>query len=169
MQQLKGDDNIKPFIEPRDFPQKVIGIEIRSLGNMVMRLMEKKGHKKAIDDATGTNGWILRYLADEERAGKDVFQRDIETRFCITRSTVSKVLSLMEQKKLIERKNVEYDARLRKIILTEKSRELLKLMCEDGHMAESILRGALTDEELKEFFRLTNKLKESIRDVLEEQ
>lgn len=160
---------IKPFIEPKDFPHKVIGIEIRSLGNMVMRLMEKKGHKKTIDDATGTNGWILRYLADEERAGRDVFQKDIENRFCVTRSTVSKVLSLMEQKNLIERQTVENDARLKKVVLTEKSKELLKLMCEDGHMAEGILRRALTESEREQFFVITEKLKKSIREELEEQ
>ena len=61
----------------------------------------------------------------------DVFQRDIENAFSIRKSTVSKIIKLMENKDLIRRESVEYDARLKKIVLTDKAIEIHKMIKED--------------------------------------
>ena len=153
-----------PYREPSE---KCIGLEIRSLGNLTMRVFDKKSHKEKIDAATGTNGWILRFLAEAEEEGRDVYQKDVESKFCITRSTVSKVLSLMEQKGLIERRNVQGDARLKKIVMTDKARELHTLMKNDVIMLESILRGGLSEEEIETFYTLTEKIKNNLKESLE--
>lgn len=155
---------LPPYKEPKE---KRIGMEIRSLGNLTMRLMDKKSHKEKIDDATGTNGWILCFLAEAEAEGRDIYQRDIEKKFCVTRSTVSKVLTLMEQKGMIERLNVHGDARLRKIVMTEKARELNKLMREDVMMLESILQKNLTPEEIDAFYYLSDKIKANLTEALD--
>ena len=78
-----------------------IGMELRSLNNLIRRYFEFSSHKREIESVTGNNGWIIGYLADN--SGRDVFQKDIENHFTITRSTASKVLSLMERKELIRR------------------------------------------------------------------
>ena len=52
---------------------------------------------------------------------KDIYQKDLEKKFSVTRSTASKVVKLMVQKGLIVREEVESDARLKKLILTEKA------------------------------------------------
>ncbi len=155
---------LPPYKEPKE---KRIGMEIRSLGNLTMRLMDKKSHKEKIDDATGTNGWILCFLSEAEEEGRDIFQRDIEKKFCVTRSTVSKVLTLMEQKGMIERLNVHGDARLRKIVMTEKARELNKLMREDVIMLENVLQKNLTPDEINTFYYLSDKIKASLTEALD--
>ncbi len=155
---------LPPYKEPKE---KCIGMEIRSLGNLTMRLIDKKSHKEKIDDATGTNGWILRFLAEAEEENRDIFQRDIEKKFCVTRSTVSKVLTLMEQKGMIERHNVHGDARLKKIVMTDRARELNKLMRDDSIMLESVLSRGLTEEERTTFFKLTEKIKSNLKEALE--
>lgn len=157
----------KPLLPYKEPKEKCIGMEIRSLGNLTIRLLDKKSHKEKIDAATGTNGWILRFLAEAEEEGRDIYQRDIESKFCITRSTVSKVLTLMEQKGLIERRNVHGDARLKKIVMTERARELHELMRDDGIMLESILRRGLTEEEIQAFYSLSEKIKNNLKEALE--
>ena len=66
-----------------------IGIELRYLNNLIRRYVDNKLHKKYIDSVTGTNGWIIGYIADHG----DVYQKDLETEFGITRSTASKAVS----------------------------------------------------------------------------
>lgn len=51
------------------------------------------------------NGWVIVYLA--HNSDRDVFQRDLEERFNVRRSTVSNILSLMEKKGLIKRESVD--------------------------------------------------------------
>ena len=70
-----------------------IGYELRSLNNLIRRYFEFSSHKKEIETITGNNGWIIGYLA--ENKNKDIYQKDIEDHFTITRSTASKVLCLM--------------------------------------------------------------------------
>lgn len=141
--------------------QKIwIGLELRSLNNMIRRYFEFSSHKREIDSITGNNGWIIGYLADN--ADKDIYQRDIEEHFTITRSTASKVLSLMEQKNLIERHTVACDARLKKIVLTDKAWKLKELMREDVLDMEKKLIKGFSDEELKILYGYIQRLKKNI-------
>lgn len=71
---------------------------------------------------TRMNIWIIDYIYDKK--GEDVFQKDIERKMSITRSTASKIIDLMVQKKLVERSAVGYDARLKKLTLTPKALKL---------------------------------------------
>ena len=91
-----------------------IGIELRSLNNLIMRYMENHSSKPRVDAITGTNGWIIGFLAKNQ--DRDIFQRDLEQVFGITRSTASKVINLMEKKDLIRRESVPQYARLKKLV-----------------------------------------------------
>ena len=51
------------------------------------------------------------------------FPKDIEKEFSINRSTTSEMLKLMCKNGMITREEVDYDARLKKIVLTEASRQ----------------------------------------------
>lgn len=114
-----------------------------------------------VDGITAYNGRIIGFIA--RNGDREICQRDIEKEFCITRSTASRVLVLMEQKDLIERVSVKGDARLKRLVLTERSRHLNELMRANFEETEEILTEGLTAEELEEFFRLTEKMKGNIR------
>jgi DNA-binding MarR family transcriptional regulator len=94
------------------------GLEIRTLRNMTNRYLAATLPQEA-ETATGGNTAILIFL--NKHRDDEIFQYDIEKRFGIARSTASRVLGLMEKKGLIERRAVERDARLRRIVLTEKA------------------------------------------------
>lgn len=82
-----------------------------------------------------------------EHTDRDIYQKDLESEFGITRSTASRVLRLMEQKGLVERQSVPQDARLKKLVLTERSRRLVQEMCQTGMTIDTrTLRGFSPDE-----------------------
>ena len=114
-----------------------IGRELHSLNNMIMRFVDSRTNKRTVDSLTGTNGWIIGYIAKHYE--KDVFQKDLEKEFGITRSTASKVVDLMEKKGFIRRVSVPEDARLKKLVLTEKSMEIASMMQEDREKIEGTI------------------------------
>jgi DNA-binding MarR family transcriptional regulator len=139
---------------------KRIGIELKTLSNLVMRYMENNSNKKTVDKITGRNAWIIAYL--DRNSDRDVYQRDLEKEFGITRSTASKVVNLMVQKDLIERQSVSQDARLKKMVLTEKANEIAKLMKEDGDRLECRLTEGFSENELGILFSFIERMKSNM-------
>jgi len=137
-----------------------VGREFHSLNNLIRRYFEFSSHKKEVETITGNNGWIIGYLS--ENADKDIYQRDLENHFTIARSTASKVLRLMEKKGLIQRQAVAHDARLKKIILTQKANKIKDLMMEDMEIMEQTLTKGFTEEELKTLYSYIQRMKDNI-------
>lgn len=138
-----------------------VGLELRSLNNLIRRHFEFSSHKSEIDRVTGNNGWIISYLGDHPE--KAHYQRDIEEYFTITRSTASRVLTLMEQKGLIRRLPVSEDARLKKIVLTEKAWEIREIMLADAMQLERTLTDGFTPEETQILLSYLQRMKENVR------
>ncbi len=101
--------------------RKHIGDRINKLSYKIKREISKLPAIEKLDRISATNSFILIQIYESEN---DVFQKDIENRFGMTRSTASKVISLMEQKNLIVRESVSYDQRLKKLTLTEEAKSL---------------------------------------------
>ncbi|MBQ2744294.1 MAG: MarR family transcriptional regulator [Lachnospiraceae bacterium] len=126
---------------------KRVGIQLRNIHNVVRRLVDNQPSNKVMNKLTGTNTWLIAYIAEQTDKGRDVFQKDIEETFGITRSCVSKVITLMEQKGFIERKEVEYDARLKKLVLTEEAAKYGAKMHDDAMEMEKKIMAGFTEEE----------------------
>ena len=141
--------------------KKTVHNELRSLSHLVYRFIENLPNKKKVESMTGTNGCIIGYLA--ENTDHDVFQKDIEKAFGITRSTASKVINLMEQKGLVERQSVSYDARLKKIVMTDKSKAISHLMTEDMILVDGILTDGFTEEEKKALCSYLERMKKNLK------
>ncbi|WRS27770.1 MarR family transcriptional regulator [Oscillospiraceae bacterium MB08-C2-2] len=137
-----------------------IRVELRALNNSIRRYFEFSIHGKEIKNATGNHKWIIHYLVENE--GKEIYQKDIETHFNIARSTVSKVLTLMEQKGLIQKLSVEQDARLKQIILTDEARKIQALMCEDAEKMEETLIKGFSEEELQTLLSYLQRMRENL-------
>lgn len=137
-----------------------VGFELRVINHMMFQEVSKMKSVKSFSDLSGTNGWVIEFIADN--SDKDVFQRDIEKRFKIRRSTASKMMKLMEQKGLIMRVPVDYDARLRKLVLTDKALELHRHVDDDMRLFEQRVRKGLSQEEIDSLFVTLNKIKENL-------
>ncbi len=140
--------------------RRLIGFEIRSLNNLIMRNIENAFEGKQYDGITATNAWIIGFLA--ANPDKEIYQKDLEEQFSITRSTASKVLILMEKKGLIERHRVPHDARLKKLTLTKMARNISKQMTANAREFETILTKGLTAEDLDSFYNSIQKMKANL-------
>ena len=141
--------------------EDTVGLGLLTLNNQIRRYLDHHSHKQEIDQITGTNAWIIFFLSDHQ--DQDVFQRDLEKHFHVTRSTVSKVLQLMEEKGFIKRESVTHDARLKKLSLTQKSMEILKMVRQDQQELEKRLIRGFTQEELDVLRAYLRRLKENMQ------
>ena len=109
---------------------------------------------------TRSHGWIIRFLY--ENRDKDIYQKDIEKYFLVGRSTVAGSIKLMEKKGLVRREFVECDARLKKVLLTEKgihAHETIEAMIEE--LNSGLLEG-IGQKETEIFLKVIRKIKENI-------
>lgn len=143
-------------------PEKHLGFEIRILSNLIKRHIDNSAARAEVESVTGTNMWVIIYLVHHK--DEEVFQKDLEQNFSVRRSTMSNILALMEKKELIIRESVPQDARLKKLVLTEKSLQLYEMMEKDREETESLITAGLTADEIRTFLSILNKMKKNFEE-----
>lgn len=136
-----------------------IGAEIGMLNNLMRRQMACMA--EASENITGVQARLLHYMVENEQNG-DIFQRDIENIFQMRRSTVTGMLQLMEQHGLLRREPAEHDARLKRIVLTERAHELEKRVNKRIDLMEQILRQGIEPDELAAWFAVCEKIRSNL-------
>ena len=133
-----------------------IGFEIHRLSNMIKREINSRPVMRDAVSLTGMHGWIIGYLY--RHRDEDVFQRDLESQFRIRRSTATGILQLMEKNGLIRRLPVPSDARLKKLVLTDKAISLQKGIITELDAVDNMLKSGIGEEELASFFATLDKI-----------
>lgn len=145
-----------------------IGMHLRMVNNAIRRWIDRNAEFKSqmdeIKHLTCSNGWIIAYLYDMETQGKNVYQRDFERDFGITRSTASKVLTLLEKKELLKRTQAEHDGRMKRIALTDNSRKLSREIGERSAEMERQLKKGFSEIELEMFYGFLNRIMENLEE-----
>lgn len=122
-----------------------LGKELHRLDVRASRILCQELSACGLDELSGTNGRIIRFLNENE--DHDVYQRDVEKEFGITRSTASRVITLMEEKGLVVRSGVSHDARLKKLTLTEQAKGYGDIMHRHAeNMSRRLLEGFTKEE-----------------------
>lgn len=154
----------EPIVKGPQDGKRHIGAEMRMISNLIHRRFNSSLNSE--DEAiSGSNGWILGYLVHND--GRDVFQRDLEEEFHVRRATVSKTICLMVQKGLIERQSVPSDARLKKLVITEKGR---RLNAETIERFDAIERDVVKDippDMLENFFEVCDMIVKNLSETEE--
>ena len=144
-------------------PRHVFGEDV---GKCIMDTAHiiRLGLNNIFDEAglTGLQARILGFIEFNNSQGQDIFQKDIEVEFKIRRSSVSSVIDNMEKNGFIIRKSVENDARLKKIVLTEKATSLGAQHRKTVTKFEKSLMENMTKEEIATLKALLNKVAENI-------
>ena len=139
-----------------------LGKEIRRLDNLIMRQIHRETSPAESLVVSSNNGRILRFLSEHQ--DREIYQKDLEEEFGITRSTASRVLGLMEQNGLICRESVPHDARLKKLVLTDQSRQMNETMCQRGKAMDArLLRGFTPDEE-RQLYAFLDRVRQNIEE-----
>lgn len=134
-----------------------VGREIHALSNLLGRRIEAEKKQQGMQDVTPMQTWIIGYL--QEHKGQDIFQRDIERDFTITRSTVTGILKLMEKNGLIYRVSVPEDARLKKLILTKTGEAMYQKVRQHIEDTERMLVQGFTEDEVEALLNMMDRLR----------
>lgn len=132
--------------------------EIKQLYHLMEHCLEEMSRDSCV--LTKAQGALIHFLS--VNSGRDVFQRDIEDQFKIRRSSVSALLSTMESQGYIERRSVEQDARLKKIVLTEKAVAVDNSIKEMFDSYDDALTENIPENELAVFYGVMDKIKSNI-------
>lgn len=135
----------------------LLGFRIRSLWQQIKRLMTRHLTENDGYGLTGMQFAIVSFIA-KESTERDVFQKDLEQKFDIRKSTVTGILNTMERDGLLLRETVPYDARLRKMILTDKALQAKKNSEQVIDTVENQLSKGLTEEEIATFLTILEKI-----------
>ena len=137
-----------------------VGFELSRTSRLIKRYMDNDATKLYIDKMTGTHGWAIGYFYHNRH--RDIFQKDFEQEFNIRRSTASNILALIEKNGLITRESVPYDARLKKITLTDKAINIQHIVDSAFGKLEDTIKEGITEEELLVFYRVLDKINSNI-------
>jgi DNA-binding MarR family transcriptional regulator len=140
--------------------ERYIGKVVIDLSHQLKRDIEKAATEHGL---TRTQAMLIRYLEVESQK-REVFQKDVEKEFCIRKSSVTSVIQLLERNGYIIRESVHEDARLKKILLTDKAREVNNIIREGLEKREAKFYQALTSEEVESFFRIMDKISSTIEE-----
>lgn len=137
-----------------------IGFEIRTLSNLLKRRTFGTNAIPGGAPPTEMHGMVIDYLY--QYRDQDIYQRDIEARFSIRRSTASGILRLMEKKGIITRESVAEDARLKKLMLTADAIAIHEIVKAKMIEVETQIRRDISPEDLRTFFDVVNKIKQNL-------
>lgn len=137
------------------------GHEVRLLSNLIKRQIDTEVSMLGNPDVTGVQGRIIGYLYDHR--DEEIFQRDVEAEFGIRRSTVTGILQLMEKNGLIERYGVARDARLKRLVLTQKAIAAHRQIEERIDRVEARLLQGISEEEIAQFYSVVDRMKENLQ------
>ncbi len=149
-----------------------IGREMKVVMNLVKRLAHADAKARGIEigddcsskknrQATMIHGMFINYIYDNSING-DVYQKDIEKEFSLRRSTATEILKLMEKNGLIIKKSVPTDARLKKLVLTDKALDEHARAMEGIKAMEKKITNGIPEDELCAFYKTLLKIKENL-------
>ena len=104
---------------------------------------------------------VTKYLIENKEG--EVYQKDLEEVFEVSKATISGVLLTMEKNKIIKRIPSESDARQKKIVLTKKSKKIYEEVKETFKKLDEEITKNISEEELSSFLNTIEKIRKNIK------
>lgn len=127
-----------------------VGYKLRLLHNQLHNHIEhqKEQNEYIISDLTRMQRFTIGFLYMHSE--EEIYQKDLETEFAISRATASNMLSVMERKGLITREPVVHDARLKRLVLTESARQMHRQVEQDIKETEKLLTKGMSEDDKRQ-------------------
>lgn len=136
-----------------------IGKEMREVQQLLHRKYELKKEQQS-EKLTQVQVHVLMYIHRHEG---QVFQKDIEQHLKVRRSTATQILNVLERESYVERMRLESDARMKEIVVTDKTLALIDSMEKHMKETESMLRVNISDNDMETFFKVIDQIKENLK------
>ena len=129
---------------------------ISKLSNKLRRRIDNFSSRK---NFSGSEGKVLHFLLAQTN---DVFQKDIEEEYFLRPPTATELLKKMEKNGLIYREPIATDARMKKIIVSEKALRYKEIVIADITKLEDDLTKNISKKDLDIFFDVIEKMLKNI-------
>lgn len=134
--------------------KETVGRSIGMLSNLIRRHFSTFSFHDTLSPAQGK---MLHFILARSM-DTDVFQKDVEEEYSLRPPTATKILKDMEKNGLIRRETVPYDARLKRIVVTEKGLQYQGMIRESLEETERRLTEGITEDDLATFFRVISRM-----------
>lgn len=158
------EDSAQECLEKGRMP---LSFEFKRMNNLISRYVHSGLVNGGFDEITIMHGWILGFLYGSRE--RNVYQRDLENRFGIAKSTVTNIIKLMEKKGYITRTEDASDARLKRLRLTKLGEETQKETIRVIEGLNKSMEEGITDEEKETFYVILDKIRKNMEGSKEEK
>ena len=129
---------------------------VSKLSNKLRRRIDALSRREQI---SGAQGKVLHFLMMQTG---DVFQKDIEEEYSLRPPSATELLKKMEQNGLIRREAAPDDARLKRIVVTERAMQYRDDIRADILQLEAELTRGIPQEDMAAFFRAIEQMLENM-------
>ena len=112
---------------------------------------------------TGVQSRVICYILVHCRQG-EVFQRDIERAFGLSRSTATGILQLLEKNGILRRESVASDARLKSLVPTQRAVELNEQVAAALRETDRMLTRGLSNGQVQLFKEMAAQMLANLDD-----
>lgn len=140
------------------YEKRAVGRCIGKLSNQIRRRLDSYSAKSGV---SGSQGRVLHFILAQS---EDVFQRDVEQEFNMRPPSATELLNQMAKNGLIRRESTAQDARLKKIIVTEKAAALVGQVFPDLEELERDLIKGISPENLEVFFQVIEQMSKNLKE-----
>ena len=125
------------------------GHDVGRLINTLSHQLKRQVCIQEGEDSLTTNmqRLVLHYILFQSPE-RDIYQKDVEKEFQIRRSTATGTLQILEKNGFIIREPVKQDARLKKLVPTEKAIGVRQHILENIRYIEALLSKGIPEEKL---------------------
>lgn len=138
---------------------KNISLEIKKIDSLIVRKIISY-NKNSINQLSPAQIVIIKYLIKNKN--NIVYQKDIEKKLGLRKSTISGILSTMIKNNIITRTESANDLRSKEIKLTDKGLELDKKMKKKAIEFEKLLQSNIDPKDLEIFYKVTNQIQKNL-------
>lgn len=142
--------------EPRE--ERYLGLAIYRLSKRIREEMQRADARDQIPQEIAKCGWMIGLIARNEG---DIYQKDLESMIPLAKSTITGIVQTLERGGLLRRIPVERDARLKKVVLTQKGQDFQKRSADRFRKLEDQLRAGISPEDLDCFSRVIDQMSEN--------
>ncbi len=131
----------------------------RYISKLSNKLRRKIDAFSSRENLSGSQGRVLHFLLAQTG---DVFQKDIEEEYSLRPPTATELLKKMERDGLIHREAMPNDARMKRIIVSEKALQYRDVVVADiTHLEDELTRG-ISSADMDTFFSVIEKMLDNI-------
>ena len=125
------------------------GHDVGRLINTISHQLKRQMCVQEEEDSLTTNmqRLVLHYILFQSLQ-RDIYQKDVEKEFQIRRSTATGTLQILEKNGFITREPVKQDARLKKLMPTEKAKAVRQHILDNIRYVEELLAKDIPEEKL---------------------